>query len=295
VGNDAPIDKPSLESLTPRPKTPFKTIALDIDEPGQHGRRPRDDTALPSLARSEQPFPVRRVVFSLIRFAEVLLREHLQHCRIRAGGLAARPDVGPRFHRRIGAPEAEAWLASSDAARGVEGVPAPSASSGWGVPTRDIDSGTVFLGAVLAAGAAVALPAVAVAGVARSHPDAELFALAERCEAAAKRADVAGDAYAVAEFASPHIEAEEAEALRLQGIALDELEDLAMQVVWMRALTVDGLLAKARAMKKVAFPGDGAIVERIETGLKTDGPWDADPVALALARDLLALAGEDAR
>jgi hypothetical protein len=57
------------------------------------------------------------------------------------------------------------------------------------------------------------------------HPDAALIALAERCEAAAKLADVASDAYARAEFASPHNEAEEAEALRLQGIALDELRD----------------------------------------------------------------------
>jgi hypothetical protein len=45
-------------------------------------------------------------------------------------------------------------------------------------------------------------------------------------------------------------------------------------------------------MKKVAFLEDGAIVERIERGLKKDGPWDANPAALALARDLLALAGE---
>ena len=42
------------------------------------------------------------------------------------------------------------------------------------------------LGAVLAAGAAVAtaLPAVAIADVARSHPDADLFALIERARTA---------------------------------------------------------------------------------------------------------------
>jgi hypothetical protein len=155
-------------------------------------------------------------------------------------------------------------------------------------------------------GALVSVPALALpvgsmsaatstAPEAAAHPDADLFALAERCEAAAKRAAVAADAYAVAEFASPHNEAEEAEALRLQGIALDELEDLATQVVWTRALTVDGLLAKARAMKKVAFLEDGEIVTRIEKGLREEGPWDADPMAMALARDLLVLAGEDAR
>jgi hypothetical protein len=41
-----------------------------------------------------------------------------------------------------------------------------------------------ILGAVLAAGGAVALPAVAAASVARSHPDAELFALIERARTA---------------------------------------------------------------------------------------------------------------
>jgi hypothetical protein len=40
------------------------------------------------------------------------------------------------------------------------------------------------LGAVLAAGAAAALPAVAIATVARSHPDAALFALIERARTA---------------------------------------------------------------------------------------------------------------
>jgi hypothetical protein len=96
------------------------------------------------------------------------------------------------------------------------------------------------------------------------------------------------------QFASPHNGAEEAEAQRLQGIALDELRDLAMPVVWMKASTVDGLLAKARAMK-FAFPEDGAIVERIEEGLKEEGPFDAEPMSFSLARDLLALAREEAR
>ncbi len=54
------------------------------------------------------------------------------------------------------------------------------------------------------------------------------------------------------------------------------------------------LLAKARAMK-FAFPEDGAIVERIEEGLKEEGPFDAEPISLSLACDLLALAREEAR
>ena len=57
--------------------------------------------------------------------------------------------------------------------------------------------------------------------------------------------------------------------------------------------TVDGLLAKARAMK-FALPEDGAIVEWIEAGLKEEGPFDAEPISLSLACDLLALAREEA-
>ncbi|MGC2787707.1 MAG: hypothetical protein WA397_28515 [Roseiarcus sp.] len=46
---------------------------------------------------------------------------------------------------------------------------------------------------------------------------------------------------------------------------------------------------------KFAFPEDGAIVERIEEGLKEEGPFDAEPISLSLACDLLALAREEAR
>jgi hypothetical protein len=73
--------------------------------------------------------------------------------------------------------------------------------------------------------------------------------VAARCEAAAKHQGAASDAYAGAEFAVPHDKAEEAEALRLQGIALDELRDIAVPMLWLRATTVDGLFAKAKAMK----------------------------------------------
>ena len=51
-----------------------------------------------------------------------------------------------------------------------------------------------------------------------------------------------------------------------------------MPMLWLRASTVDGLLAKAAAMKFV-FPDDDAIRKRIEGRLKE-----------ALARDPLALA-----
>ena len=52
-----------------------------------------------------------------------------------------------------------------------------------------------ILGAVLAAGAAAALPAVAIASVARSHhPDADLFALIERARTADSLADEACEA-----------------------------------------------------------------------------------------------------
>ena len=54
-----------------------------------------------------------------------------------------------------------------------------------------------------------------------AHPDAPLIALAAMCETAAKRFEAASDEYARAEFGS-HDGAEEAEALRIQTIALDE-------------------------------------------------------------------------
>src|ERR1700677_1587451 len=38
--DDAAIDKPSLESFTPSPYPPFKTIPLHVNKPGQHRGRP---------------------------------------------------------------------------------------------------------------------------------------------------------------------------------------------------------------------------------------------------------------
>jgi hypothetical protein len=82
---------------------------------------------------------------------------------------------------------------------------------------------------------------------------------------------------------------ESKEALRIQNITLDELWDILMPTVWMRASSVDGLLAKARALRS-AFPDDTAIAEMIAEALRVDGPFEPLPASLSLARDLLALA-----
>jgi hypothetical protein len=124
-------------------------------------------------------------------------------------------------------------------------------------------------------------------------PDADIFALASRCEAAGKRSVVATDAYAVAEFAEPHDQAAEDEALRLQGIAIDEFRDAALPLVWARATTVAGLLAKARAAK-FFFPEDNWIVTAIQEAIRDNGIFEHEPMSLSLARDLIALAGKDA-
>jgi hypothetical protein len=122
-----------------------------------------------------------------------------------------------------------------------------------------------------------------------AHPDAPLIALAAMCETAAKRFSAASAEYARAEFAVPHDGAEEAEALRIQTIALDENQDIIMPIVWMRASSVDGVLAKARALR-CAFPDDDGIAKMIAEALRVDGPFDPLPASLSLARDLLALA-----
>ena len=79
------------------------------------------------------------------------------------------------------------------------------------------------------------------------HPDADLMALADRCIAANERFGVAAEAYARAEFASPHDEAEKAEADRAQNAALDYLSELGLPLARMQPSTFDGLLAKAKA------------------------------------------------
>jgi hypothetical protein len=58
----------------------------------------------------------------------------------------------------------------------------------------------------------------------------------------------------------------------------------------MRAASVDGLLAKARALRRCAFPDDATIAEMIAEALRVDGPFEPLPASLSLARDLIALA-----
>jgi hypothetical protein len=52
-----------------------------------------------------------------------------------------------------------------------------------------------------------------------------------------------------------------------------------MPIVWMRASSVDGLIAKARALK-CAFPDDAAIAEMIAEALGVDGPFEPLPASL---------------
>jgi hypothetical protein len=118
-------------------------------------------------------------------------------------------------------------------------------------------------------------------------PDADLIALADRCTAANERFGVAADAYARAEFASPHNEAEEAEADRAQSAALDDLRELVLPLARMQPSTFDGLLAKAKALK-FANPEGGAKI--IEEALEED-PFLPESMSLVLARDLVVLAG----
>jgi hypothetical protein len=120
------------------------------------------------------------------------------------------------------------------------------------------------------------------------HPDADLIALVDRCIAANERFDVAADAYARAEFASPHNEAEEAEADRAQGAALDDLQELGLSLARMQPSTFDGLLAKAKALKFVIPEGD-VLAKVIEEALEED-PFVPEPMSLVLARDLIMLA-----
>jgi hypothetical protein len=125
------------------------------------------------------------------------------------------------------------------------------------------------------------------------HPDADLIALADRCIAANERFDVAADAYARAAFASPHDEAEEAEADRIQGAALDHVEELGLPLARMQPSTFDGLLAKAKALK-FAIPEGDVMAKIIEEALE-EGPFVPEPMSLVLARDLIVLADQKDR
>jgi hypothetical protein len=121
-------------------------------------------------------------------------------------------------------------------------------------------------------------------------PDADLIALAHRCIAANERLGVAADAYARAEFASPHNEAEEAEADRAQTAAVADLRELVLPLARMQPSTFDGLLAKAKAMG-FAIPDSDVRAKIIEEALAED-PFDPESMSLVLARDLIVLAGE---
>ena len=122
-------------------------------------------------------------------------------------------------------------------------------------------------------------------------PDADLIALADRCIAANERFGVAADAYARAEFASPHNEAEEAKADRAQDAALDDLRELALPLARMQPSTFDGLLAKAKVLGLVAIPDGDVRAKIIEEALAED-PFDCESMSLVLARDLIVLARE---
>jgi hypothetical protein len=115
-----------------------------------------------------------------------------------------------------------------------------------------------------------------------------IFALAAQCEAAAKRFDVAADAHGVAESAAPRDKAAVDETFRLQCIASDEFRDAALPLIWAKATTAAGLLAKARALKIAGPLGDWT--KKIEKALDAEGVWDPDATLYSLIRDLDAIA-----
>ena len=147
--------------------------------------------------------------------------------------------------------------------------------------TTETPSRRAALG-VLASIPAMALPAVAMAGSETAgglsaHPDADIFALAARCEAAEKHFNATGGAYDVAMLAEPHDQAAMDEAFRLQGIALDDLGDATLPLVWARATTFAGLLAKARALRCL-LPEDTRIA--IEDALQDTGIFGDEAASL---------------
>jgi hypothetical protein len=129
------------------------------------------------------------------------------------------------------------------------------------------------------------MPKRAVRANAKSAPnlDAELLALAETVAVAAKRWDDALDVFVATEDRF-----EDASLVRAE--AFDSLERIASHLAKTRVSTIDGLLAKARALES-AFPDDDGFADLIRQGLDSHGPVDAHTIALSLARDILALAG----
>ena len=87
----------------------------------------------------------------------------------------------------------------------------------------------------------------------------------------------------------PHDQAAQEEADRLQGIASDAFRDAALPLIWARATTAAGLLAKVRALK-CAFPGEDCQIA-LDNALRDDEIFDPAPASLSLARDLIALSG----
>jgi hypothetical protein len=69
----------------------------------------------------------------------------------------------------------------------------------------------------------------------------------------------------------------------------DELDPLVDQIIRSRAVTLDGLIAKARAAVHCSPPGAAAIDERIEDSLHIFGS-DEYSHAFGMARDLIAMA-----
>jgi hypothetical protein len=86
-----------------------------------------------------------------------------------------------------------------------------------------------------------------------------------------------------------------ADARRADVETLEVYEGLASLLARTRALTVDGLFAKARVFESV-FPDTGLFANSIREGLEKFGVGDEDAIALSLVRDVLVLAtGKEAR
>jgi hypothetical protein len=200
------------------------------------------------------------------------------------------------------------------------------------------------------------------------HPDAEIFALAEKCATANQRFGAAGDAFAEAEHRCADIKPpralikteedakmrlfvlgcpgetydrseiavigailrslrnggggscpayrrgraiidswlewdarEEAEkgrsgyeaADRAQTVALRDLNHVVEQLATTPALTIDGLLAKARAFGHFSVTEN--LAKRIESQINEVGVLDLEPLTLSLASDMFSLAKAEVR
>jgi hypothetical protein len=128
--------------------------------------------------------------------------------------------------------------------------------------------------------------------------DAELMAIANACVEAARARELADDAAEKAEAkreplappAAIRNPQRDAELGLFDGLdaAADRHEDLLRRLVFMPALTLDGVVAKARAFDSL-FGDDDALARTAESDLAAFGPNES-VLARALARDLLRLA-----